>query len=196
MDEAASRELWDAAAATFDQAPDHGLRDPTVRKAWSTLLLPLIPTRSNVIDLGCGTGSLALLLAEAGHQVHALDQSPRMLDQARHKADHLQIHFAEGDATSPPFGDNFFDIVLSRHVLWAMPDPPATLARWLKLLRPTGTLILIEGHWSTGAGIPATECLAHVHRHRSKAELRPLTDPELWGGPITDERYLIISPAR
>ena len=54
---------WDNQAATFDEQPDHGLRDPHVRAAWEQLLLPrLPPAPAMVADLGCGTGSLSVLL--------------------------------------------------------------------------------------------------------------------------------------
>ena len=55
---------WDAQAARFDDEPDYGLRDPAVRRAWGELLLEHVPAGSTVLDLGCGTGSLAVLLAE------------------------------------------------------------------------------------------------------------------------------------
>ena len=66
-----ARSLWDAEAETFDDAADHGLSDPDVRRAWVNLLLPLIDGRGlQVADLGCGTGTLSLLLAsEGGHSV-------------------------------------------------------------------------------------------------------------------------------
>ncbi len=82
-----TRRYWDEQAATFDEEADHGLRDPTVRRAWADLLLPHLPTApARVVDLGCGTGSLSLLLAEAGHDVHGVDLSPRMVYAARAKA--------------------------------------------------------------------------------------------------------------
>ena len=78
--------LWDSEAAAFDEAPDHGLLDPAVREAWRDLLTGVIPTApAHVVDLGCGTGTLALLLAHEGHTVDALDFSPAMVSLAAEK---------------------------------------------------------------------------------------------------------------
>ncbi|BFO20225.1 hypothetical protein SHKM778_66130 [Streptomyces sp. KM77-8] len=53
---------WDAEAAGFDEEPDHGLRDPRVRAAWAARLRTWLPGRpGDVLDLGCGTGSLSSL---------------------------------------------------------------------------------------------------------------------------------------
>ena len=76
--------MWDAEAPGFDDEPDHGLRDPLVRDAWRSLMrsvLPPIPAR--VADLGCGTGTLSLLLAEDGYAVDGVDFSPEMVRRAR-----------------------------------------------------------------------------------------------------------------
>ncbi|MBW8819063.1 MAG: SAM-dependent methyltransferase, partial [Streptomyces sp.] len=60
---------WDAEAGSFDEEPDHGLRDPGVRGAWAERLRGWLPGgASDVLDLGCGTGSLSLLAAERGHR--------------------------------------------------------------------------------------------------------------------------------
>ncbi len=80
----ADRAYWDEQAATFDEKPDHGLRDPGVQVAWGRLLLPRLPAAPALIaDLGCGTGSLTALLAPAGHRVVGLDSAPRMVRAAR-----------------------------------------------------------------------------------------------------------------
>lgn len=83
-------------------------------------------------------------------------------------------------------------MVLSRHVLWALPDPAAALERWLGLLVPGGRLVLVEGSWSTGAGLTAEQTVDLVRATGLEPELLRLPDPIYWGGPITDDRYLVV----
>ncbi len=192
------RAYWDGQAATFDDEPDHGLGDPATREAWRRLLaahLPVAPT--DVVDLGCGTGTLATLLAEAGHRVRGTDLSPAMLERAVAKAAAagLDVAFEVGDAATPPYDAGSADVVLCRHVLWAVPDPAAALARWVGLLRPGGRLVLVEGRWHTGGGIAATDLEAMVAQVAGDARVVPLTAEIFWGGPITDERYLLVAGA-
>jgi len=78
-------------------------------------------------------------------------------------------------------------------VLWAMPDVARTLAAWIRLLLPGGTLVLVEGRWSTGAGLSTAEAGRAVLRQRADATITALDDPALWGGPVSDERYLLVS---
>ncbi len=187
-----TREFWDREAATFDDEPDHGLGDPTTRAAWRDLLLGILPEApARVADLGCGTGTLSRLLVDAGHVVHGLDVSPEMLRRARAKVP--DASFVLGDAADPPLPGAAFDVVLSRHVLWAMPDPTAAIERWARLLEPGGTMVLVEGSWSTGAGLRAIEAERIVRSARSEAEMRRLDDPVFWGRAIEDERYVLVS---
>jgi len=190
------RALWDHEAETFDEAADHGLRDPDTRTAWQRLLLPLLPEHPQAVaDLGCGTGTLTILLAQAGHHVHGVDFSPQMLDIARNKAKNVAPapRFTEGDVAAPALPAGSFDVVLSRHVLWAMPDPQAALLSWSRLLRPGGQLLLVEGNWSTGAGLTANQTMSLLRQLGGDTELHNLDDPALWGRQITDERYLTIT---
>jgi ubiquinone/menaquinone biosynthesis C-methylase UbiE len=187
---------WDSQADTFDNEADHGLRDPQVRDAWRALLLAhLPPAPAAVADLGCGTGSLSVLLATEGYAVTGLDFSPAMVRAARAKARAAGVtaRFVLSDATVPNLPAGSFDVVLARHVLWAMRDTARTLAGWIRLLLPGGTLVLIEGRWSTGSGLTTAEAGRAVLRQRSDATITALDDPALWGGPVTDERYLLVS---
>jgi SAM-dependent methyltransferase len=190
--------FWDAEAERFDESADHGLRDPAVRAAWRSLLHDVLPADpSDVADLGCGTGSLALLAASAGHRVSGVDFAPRMLERAAEKsaAAHLAVSWLVGDAAAPPLPAGAFDVVLERHVLWALPDPAAALAAWSRLLRPHGVLVLIEGRWWTGAGLAADDVRRLLTAAGRPAEVVPLPDPALWGGALRDERYLVVSPS-
>lgn len=188
---------WDAEAETFDEAADHGLRDPVVRAAWTDLLLSrLPPSPARVADLGCGTGTLSVLLGEAGFAVDGLDFSERMVERARAKAGWLAgLRFVRADAFDPPLLEGSYDVVLCRHVLWAMPDPAVALERWLRLLTPTGRLVLVEGRWSTGGGLPAGETVRLVEESGRPASLTRLTDAAYWGHTVTDDRYVVTSLA-
>ncbi len=53
--------------------------------------------------------------------------------------------------------------------------------------------MLVEGRWSTGTGLTAGALTELVHPVIPAIEVQPLTDPALWGGPITDERYVLLA---
>ncbi|SDJ94467.1 Glyoxalase/Bleomycin resistance protein/Dioxygenase superfamily protein [Streptomyces indicus] len=196
---------WDAEAATFDEEPDHGLRDPQVRAAWAERLAQWLPREpSEVLDLGCGTGSLAQLAVEQGHRVLGVDLAPSMVERARAKLG-VQVsgmtsdgggaaaQFVVGDAARPPVGGRRFDVVLVRHVLWTFPDPAAVLRHWSSLLRPGGRLVLVEGVWGEG-GLPVeqvTEALAPLAARVHTEDLSP--DARLWGRPVHDLRYAVVA---
>jgi SAM-dependent methyltransferase len=185
---------WDAYAESFDAEPDHGLENPETRAAWAELVLPqLPPAPATVADLGCGTGTLSVLLALSGYEVKGIDTSPRMLEVARRKAASAGVDaaFELADAAAPPYPAVSVDAVVVRHVLWALPDPAAAVERWAALLRPGGVLLLVEGCWSTGSGLSAAECERLVLAHLESVTVRRLEDPALWGHPIEDERFLV-----
>jgi ubiquinone/menaquinone biosynthesis C-methylase UbiE len=195
-------DYWTAAAPTFDAEPDHGLTNPSVRAAWSSRLREWIPSPgADVLDVGCGTGSLAVLLAEHGHQVTGVDLSPGMIAQARRKVADHQVQILLGDAADPPIGNRRFDVVLARHLVWALPNPLAALRRWIGLLRPGGHVVLVEGRWGTiaddthswSAGVSATALEAAISPLVTRVHVEYLTDPTLWGKEIHDERYVLLA---
>ncbi|MFT9669280.1 trifunctional class I SAM-dependent methyltransferase/NUDIX hydrolase/VOC family protein [Streptomyces rhizosphaericola] len=187
---------WDAAAGSFDEEPDHGLLDPVVRDAWAARLEGWLPaTRGDVLDLGCGTGSLSLLAAGQGHRVTAVDRSPRMAELARAKLAGTGAEVLVGDAARLPVGERVFDVIVARHVVWLLPDPAAALAHWFRLLRPGGRLVLIEGVWG-GAGLPAERVTALLAAHTERVHHEDLAgDARLWGREVDDERYALVARA-
>ncbi len=187
---------WDAQAADFDREADHGLLDPSVRAAWVSLLAEHLPAApATVLDLGCGTGTLSVLLARGGYDVHGLDFSAEMVAAAERKsqAAGVSVSFTRADASLPPYDPGSADVVLARHVLWALPDPVHALRRWVELLRPEGRLVLIEGCWSTGSGLTADAVRDLVMTCRRKAIVQVLDNPDLWGRLVADERFLVVS---
>jgi ubiquinone/menaquinone biosynthesis C-methylase UbiE len=207
--------LWDAQAASFDDEPDHGLADPDVRDAWMARLRSWLPAPpAEVADLGCGTGTLSVLLAGDGYTVRGVDLSAQMIQAARAKASAagVDVGFAQGDAAHPPIAAGSVDVVLVRHLLWTLPDPHRALATWTRLLRPGGTLMLIEGRWDQPESTAderddaleaALPWLGGVDAATLTAALAPLVDtfvvhdlsddPKLWGRPVHDERFALVA---
>ena len=160
------RRYWDEDASTYDNSPGHKPTSAAVRAAWTTTLEQLLPSSaSRVLDCGAGTGFLSLIAARLGHQVTAVDLSPKMLSRLTQSAsdEGLQIEVVTGSATSPPKG---FDVVMERHLLWTLQEPVAALRAW-KEAAPNGRLIVIESLWGN------TDPVERV-RSRSRAVVRAL----------------------
>jgi ubiquinone/menaquinone biosynthesis C-methylase UbiE len=140
---------WDRRAAHFDEDFGHSIRTPAERAAWDrifALVLPAAPVL-DALDLGCGTGFLSLDLAARGHRVTGVDFAPSMIARAEEKAAErgLRVRFEQGDAEQLPFQPASFDLAISRHVLWTLPHPQAAIDEWLRVLRPRGRLVIVDG---------------------------------------------------
>jgi ubiquinone/menaquinone biosynthesis C-methylase UbiE len=149
--------------------------------------------------MGCGTGSLAVLMATMGYRVSGLDLSPQMLIRAREKAKRagVDIAFVNGDATHPGQPPGIFDVVFGRHILWTLPEPRAVLERWEALLAPMGRIVLIEGFWSTGVGMRMEHVRSALPRTLHLAVEADISrDRELWARDVTDERFAIAAIKR
>lgn len=149
---------WDARGESYDGSVGHSLRDDVERGLWLTLLRELLPPPpAAVLDVGTGTGFLAVLLSELGHHVTGVDLSAGMLALAQEKCASLTNPptLVIGDAHEPPGTPGSFDVVISRHVLWTLSNPPRALSNWLQLLRPGGALVVIDGLWWCGGIDPA-----------------------------------------
>jgi ubiquinone/menaquinone biosynthesis C-methylase UbiE len=107
-----------------------------------------------VLDVGCGTGTLALLAnaAAPGAEVVGLDADPEMLDQARAKPGAGQIHFDQGMADQLPYEDASFHRVLSSLVFHHLPRPvkEGAALEIARVLRPGGQFHLAD--WGPPAG--------------------------------------------
>ena len=186
--------FWDAAATTFDDEPDHGLKAPHILAAWRELVSLWLPQEPvSILDIGCGTGSLSLLMAQLGHQVTGVDFSPEMIKQAEQKAAlaDLEVVFHVMDARHLQLASNQYDAIICRHLLWLMPDITAILDAWRKLLRPNGQIMLVEGYWS-GGGLHAEAVVTAMPSQFISVTVKDLThDESYWGKVVSDERYAV-----
>lgn len=102
-----------------------------------------------VLEVGTGPGFFAIILAEAGYQVTAVDYTPAMLEEARRNAGNIadRIVFLEMNAEELTFADNSFDVVLSRNVTWNLPHPEQAYCQWRRVLKPGGLLLNFDANW-------------------------------------------------
>ncbi|RKD94031.1 class I SAM-dependent methyltransferase [Halopiger aswanensis] len=215
------RRHWNGRAATFDDASHHGIHDAEQRERWLSVLREWTGAgsdaagdprdrRARVLDVGCGTGVISLLLSELGHDVTGVDFAPEMLERARAKASAADrsIAFCRGDAETLPLPDDAFELVTARHLVWTLPNPEAALAEWRRVLEPGGRVALLEGYWDHDEpwdeyeavhgdlplydGRPVDELRGELERAGYRdLEHEPLSDPVLWGREPRHEYYVL-----
>jgi ubiquinone/menaquinone biosynthesis C-methylase UbiE len=177
---------WGKRAAHFDQDFGHSISSPEERTAWDRVFALALGGRQGLeaLDVGCGTGFLSLELAARGHQVTGIDFAPEMLALAKEKAAKAgaAIRFEHADAENLPFAAGSFDLVISRHVLWTLPHPEAAIEEWVRVLRPGGRLVVIDGHSLVAPGEE------QAYSARRSAEYAPIGDrlPFLMGKAQAD----------
>ena len=123
---------WDLAAERNAAAPD---RAAELDRVWQALALR---PGARVLDVGCGSGQWAVALARRGGEVTGVDLSPKMIARAeRHAAEAgVTVRWQVGEAAGIPGPDAAHDAVLARVVLQLVPDVPAALAEFRRVLRP------------------------------------------------------------
>jgi ubiquinone/menaquinone biosynthesis C-methylase UbiE len=145
------RTHWNGRAAHFDSSPNHAIATREEQSEWLRMFSSFIgDEQRRVLDIGTGTGEIALLLAKAGHNVTGIDLADNMLSQARSKAASrgLKAEFMRGDAEHLLFANETFDAVVNRHLLWTLPHAEQALKEWHRVLTPGGKLVIVDGDWS------------------------------------------------
>lgn len=116
-----------------------------------------LPRGGAVLDVGSGTGHVAVKLAKSGgfRRVVATDISRKMLDRARANAkeERCTIETVESDMVRLPFEDASFDLVVGCAVLHHLPDPLAFMPEVLRVLRPGAPCIFIGDPSTWGSRI-------------------------------------------
>jgi SAM-dependent methyltransferase len=134
----------------FDTAADHydrtrAISDEAMERTIS-LLTSELRDRGRVLEVGVGTGLLALRLHEFEIPVSGLDLSAPMLAKLVEKAGGVPpLPLVIGDATAMPFADGAFGAAYLRWVLHLIPDWRVALAEMARVVRPGGVLLVSLG---------------------------------------------------
>jgi ubiquinone/menaquinone biosynthesis C-methylase UbiE len=142
------RSYWNERSKTFDQDIGHGADEYECRLWKDNLTFIIGNTPKTILDVGTGTGMIAINLAELGHNVTGIDLCEDMLTIAKEKSEskNISIRFMLGDAENPEFPEGTFDVVICRHLLWTLPNPGKAILEWSRICGPGGTIIAIDGH--------------------------------------------------
>lgn len=122
-------------------------------------------TPERVLDIGCGSGDALALLSKLGWETVGVefDSAAAAVGRARG----LTIH--DGDVADQRFADGAFDAVVLSHVIEHLPEPGATLAECLRILKPGGRLVMLTpnaaalGHRLFGIDWMALDPPRHLH---------------------------------
>jgi ubiquinone/menaquinone biosynthesis C-methylase UbiE len=135
------RRYWNQHAASYDR----GMRFIERRVLRDTRAWVCERARGRTLEVAVGTG-LNLPHYPAGHELTAIDLSPKMLSHARQRAAGvgLSVDFAEGSAEELEFPDASFDSVLCTLALCSIPNDKLAVSEMIRVLRPGGRLILAD----------------------------------------------------
>jgi SAM-dependent methyltransferase len=106
-----------------------------------------LPPGGSVLDIGAGTGRVAIAFAILGYKTVALEPALPMLNELRHKTIEGKVYAVAGEAERLPFRAGSFDAVILARVLYLMTDWHAVLQQACDVLKPNGTLL---HEWGNG----------------------------------------------
>ncbi len=140
----ADRISFDRAAEYYDRT--RSAPESTRRKLTEILAEELAP-RGRVLEIGVGTGRIALPLDERGIALAGLDVSMAMMSKLLEKTGRaMPFPLVQGDALRLPFTDGAFGAAFAVHVLHLIPDWRGVLGEMVRVVRPGGAVMVDQGH--------------------------------------------------
>src|SRR5579859_4412898 len=142
---------------------------------WRAFLVSRIPHEATrVLDVATGTGAVALELVRANPErtVVGIDQSAEMLATAKQRIGE-RIELREGRAESLPFADEEFDALTFTYLLRYVDDPAATLRELMRVVKPGGTIAMLEFGLPRGVWRPLWELYVRVGLPAAGALISP-----------------------
>jgi SAM-dependent methyltransferase len=138
--------------ALHTDLPREGVGSDATTRALLDLARPLPGNRA--LDIGCGPGRSALVLADAGFRVTAVDTHEPFLDRLRAAVGDRPVTVQRASMADLPYADGAFDLVWCEGAAYLM-GVDAALAAWRRLVVPGGALVFTEVGWTTAAPSPA-----------------------------------------
>ena len=138
-----SRSFFDAAAGRWESLEPRLAGSGLRHQALSFLVEP----GKTLVDVGCGTGFMARILATRAARVILVDHSPAMLVRARESLEGkvpAELDFRVGEVDALPIGEGEVQGVFANLVLHHVPDLAGALAELVRVLEPGGTLVVSD----------------------------------------------------
>lgn len=146
------RSYWNDRADGYSKVNQEELGSEQKEK-WKQLLLEQLPQKEKeeikILDIGTGPGFFAILLAEEGYQVTAVDYTEQMLQEAKRNAADLadKIDFQRMDAQNLEFQEETFDCIVTRNVTWNLEHPKRAYREWQRVLKKGGKILNFDANW-------------------------------------------------
>ncbi len=136
------RQLFSRIASRYDLIND--VQSFGMHRLWKRTLIRSANIRAGerALDVCCGTGDIAVRLAQAGATVVGSDFTPEMLVQARARSE--QIKWVQADALELPFPNDHFDVVTIGYGLRNLSDFPRGVRELVRVLKPGGRLLILD----------------------------------------------------
>ncbi|MEO8331855.1 MAG: methyltransferase domain-containing protein [Gallionella sp.] len=149
-------EPWDLVADGYAETTMHML----AQYAEEAIAACALQHGATLLDVGCGPGTLALMVAREASQVHGIDFSETMLDIFRQhvaRAGHNNITIQHGDAQTLPYPDEMFDAAFSMFGLMFFPERSKGFAEIHRTLKPGGSIAVTS--WAPVDQSPAMQTM-------------------------------------